>query len=30
MYDSNFACIDLFQQFTTGGQAVYANTKLIT
>ena len=30
MFDSNFAFIDLFQQFTTGGQAGYAHTKLMT
>ena len=30
MIDSNFAFIDLFQQFSTGGQAGYARTKVIT
>ena len=29
MFDSNFAFIDLFQLFTTGGQVGYAHTKLI-
>ena len=30
MVDSNFAFLILFQQFTTGGQAGYAHTKMIT
>ena len=30
MIDSNFAFITLFQQFTTGGQAGHAHTKVIT
>ena len=30
MVDSNFAFLTLFQLFTTGGQAGYAHTKMIT
>ena len=30
MVDSNFAFIDLFQQFATGGQAGYTHAKMIT
>ena len=30
MVDSNFAFLALFQQVTTGGQAGYAHTKMIT
>ena len=30
MVDSNFALNDPVQQFTTGGQAVYAHTKMVT
>ena len=30
MVDSKFAFMTLFQQFTTGGQAGYAHTKMIT
>ena len=30
MVDSNFAFFALFQQFTKGGQAAYAHTKMIT
>ena len=29
MFNSNFAFIYLFQQFTTGGQANYTHIKLI-
>ena len=30
MIDSNIAFFTLFHQFTTGGQAGYAHTKMIT